>query len=70
MMKPDYGPCEFISTFGAACVGARNFLVAYDVNIVGTKEQASQIALKVKENSIKDVNSFLFLILIVLKFKL
>lgn len=42
-MKPDFGPCEFVSSYGASCVGARNFLIAYNVNILGTKEQAHRI---------------------------
>jgi glutamate formiminotransferase/formiminotetrahydrofolate cyclodeaminase len=48
-MKPDYGPSEFISTYGASCVGAREFLIAYNVNILGTKEQAHRIALNLRE---------------------
>ena len=48
-MIPDYGPCEFKSTYGASCVGARHFLIAYNVNILGTKEQAHRIALNIRE---------------------
>ncbi len=58
MMKPDFGPCQFIPTYGASCVGARNFLIAYNVNILGTKEQAHRIALNIREHgrSEKEVN--------------
>ncbi len=31
--KPDYGPSEFIPEFGASAIGARQFLIAYNVNI-------------------------------------
>lgn len=48
-MKPDFGPTEFRPRYGASCVGARNFLIAYNINILGTKEQAHRIALNVRE---------------------
>jgi glutamate formiminotransferase/formiminotetrahydrofolate cyclodeaminase len=44
--KPDFGPQEFNPRFGAMVTGARFFLIAYNVNILGTKEQAHRIALK------------------------
>ncbi len=44
-MRPDFGPCEFIPSYGASCVGARHFLIAYNVNILGTKEQAHRIGI-------------------------
>jgi glutamate formiminotransferase / formiminotetrahydrofolate cyclodeaminase len=47
--KPDYGPAEFVPQWGATCAGARDFLIAYNVNILGTKEQAHRIALDVRE---------------------
>jgi len=47
--KPDYGPAEFIPSWGATCSGARFFLIAYNVNILGTKEQAHRIALNIRE---------------------
>jgi len=31
--KPDEGPAEFVPTFGAVVIGARDFLIAYNVNI-------------------------------------
>lgn len=48
-MKPDFGPTDFRPRYGASCVGARNFLIAYNVNVLGTKEQAHRIALNVRE---------------------
>ena len=48
-MKPDFGPVELRAKYGATCVGARSFLVAYNVNILGTKEQAHRIALNIRE---------------------
>jgi len=47
--KPDFGPGTFVPTWGATATGARFFLVAYNVNILGTKEQAHRIALDVRE---------------------
>jgi glutamate formiminotransferase/formiminotetrahydrofolate cyclodeaminase len=47
--KPDFGPAEFIPRWGATATGARFFLVAYNVNILGTKEQAHRIALNIRE---------------------
>ncbi|UJR28334.1 hypothetical protein I4U23_009576 [Adineta vaga] len=47
--KPDFGPTEFIPSWGATCVGARKFLIAYNINLLGTKEQAHRIALNVRE---------------------
>lgn len=47
--KPDYGPSEFVPTWGATATGARMFLIAYNVNILGTKHQAHRIALNVRE---------------------
>ena len=47
--KPDFGPQEFNPRFGAMVTGARFFLIAYNVNILGTKEQAHRIALNIRE---------------------
>lgn len=47
--KPDFGPQEFNPRFGAMVTGSRFFLIAYNVNILGTKEQAHRIALNIRE---------------------
>jgi glutamate formiminotransferase/formiminotetrahydrofolate cyclodeaminase len=47
--KPDYGPSAFVASWGATCAGARDFLIAYNVNVLGTKEQAHRIALDIRE---------------------
>lgn len=47
--KPDFGPQEFIPRSGATVTGARFFLIAYNVNILGTREQAHRIALNIRE---------------------
>ncbi|MBL0174726.1 MAG: glutamate formimidoyltransferase [Ignavibacteria bacterium] len=47
--KPDFGPAEFLPSWGVTCTGARVFLIAYNVNILGTKEQAHRIALNIRE---------------------
>lgn len=46
---PDFGPAEFVPGWGATATGARFFLIAYNVNVLGTKEQAHRIALSVRE---------------------
>ncbi|XP_076095233.1 formimidoyltransferase-cyclodeaminase-like isoform X7 [Mytilus galloprovincialis] len=47
--KPDFGPAEFNPRWGATVTGARNFLVAYNINVLSTKEQAHRIALNIRE---------------------
>ena len=47
--KPDYGPAKFVPEWGATATGARLFLIAYNVNLIGTKEQAHRIALNIRE---------------------
>ena len=46
---PDFGPASLVPEWGATAVGARGFLVAYNVNVLGTKEQAHRIALDIRE---------------------
>ncbi len=47
---PDFGPNEFHPTAGAAVIGARKFLVAYNVNLdTPDVEVAKRIALKIRE---------------------
>jgi len=48
--KPDFGPAKFVPRWGATVTGARNFLIAYNVNLLGTKEQAHRIALDIRDN--------------------
>ena len=48
--KPDFGPAKFVPEWGATVTGARNFLIAYNVNLLGTKEQAHRIALDIRDN--------------------
>lgn len=47
--KPDFGPASFIPEWGATVTGARFFLIAYNVNILGTSNQAHRIALNLRE---------------------
>lgn len=47
--RPDYGPAEFVPQWGATMSGARKFLIAYNINILSTKEQAHRIALDIRE---------------------
>ncbi|WP_373501511.1 glutamate formimidoyltransferase [Desulfococcus sp.] len=46
---PDFGPAEFVPEWGATAAGARMFLIAYNVNILGTAGQAHRIALNLRE---------------------
>jgi glutamate formiminotransferase/formiminotetrahydrofolate cyclodeaminase len=47
--KPDYGPTDFRPAWGATATGARKFLIAYNVNVLGTPNQAHRIALNLRE---------------------
>jgi glutamate formiminotransferase/formiminotetrahydrofolate cyclodeaminase len=47
--QPDFGPVTFLPEWGATVTGARCFLVAFNVNILGTKQQAHRIALNIRE---------------------
>jgi glutamate formiminotransferase / formiminotetrahydrofolate cyclodeaminase len=47
--EPDFGPAEFRPRSGATVTGARFFLIAYNVNVLGTKNQAHRLALNVRE---------------------
>ncbi len=47
--KPDFGPTEYVPRWGATVTGARSFLIAYNVNILGTSNQAHRIALNLRE---------------------
>jgi glutamate formiminotransferase/formiminotetrahydrofolate cyclodeaminase len=47
--KPDFGPADFVPQWGITATGARNFLIAYNVNIIGTPNQAHRIALNLRE---------------------
>mgnify|MGYP000857556914 CR=1 FL=1 len=46
---PDFGPARFVPRSGATVTGARFFLIAYNVNILGTPNQAHRLALNVRE---------------------
>lgn len=46
---PDFGPATFVPRSGATVTGARFFLIAYNVNVLGTKNQAHRLALNVRE---------------------
>jgi glutamate formiminotransferase/formiminotetrahydrofolate cyclodeaminase len=48
--RPDFGPAELVPAWGATVTGARRFLIAYNVNVLGTKEQAHRIALDLREH--------------------
>ena len=65
--KPDYGPAEFNAGAGATVIGARKFLIAYNVNLnTRSAKLANEIALNIREagraqrdkdgNMVKDAN--------------
>ncbi|XP_036022929.1 formimidoyltransferase-cyclodeaminase [Onychomys torridus] len=46
---PDFGPSSFVPSWGATVTGARKFLIAFNINLLSTKEQAHRIALNLRE---------------------
>ncbi len=57
--KPDYGGTTFNAKSGATVTGAREFLIAYNVNLATNKKEiAHEIALKIRESgrTIKDTS--------------
>ncbi|MDE2133283.1 MAG: glutamate formimidoyltransferase [Alphaproteobacteria bacterium] len=49
--KPDFGPARFNPGFGALIAGAREFLIAYNINLNSTdKSHASDIALELRQS--------------------
>lgn len=47
---PDYGPARFVPQTGAVAIGARNFLVAYNINLNTTStRRANSVAFDVRE---------------------
>ena len=48
--KPDFGPAEFRPTKGATAVSARDFLIAYNINLnTSNAKKANAIALRLRE---------------------
>lgn len=48
--KPDFGPAKLKPKWGASVVGAREFLIAYNVNLnTRDKKLANEIALNIRE---------------------
>lgn len=49
--QPDYGPSELLSEFGITAIGARNFLIAYNVNLnTDSVKIATEIARDIRES--------------------
>ncbi|HHS50466.1 MAG TPA: glutamate formimidoyltransferase [candidate division Zixibacteria bacterium] len=49
-MKPDYGPAEFNERAGAIAIGAREFLIAYNITLNSTNaKHATDIAFELRE---------------------
>lgn len=48
--KPDFGPDEFPAKHGATVIGARDFLIAYNVNLNSKSvKRANSIAFDIRE---------------------
>ena len=48
--KPDFGPAKFNAKTGATCVGAREFLIAYNINLnTMDRRYATEIAYELRE---------------------
>jgi glutamate formiminotransferase/formiminotetrahydrofolate cyclodeaminase len=57
--KPDYGPTEFNPASGATVIGARNFLIAYNVNLnTMDVHLAEEIGLNIREKGRKKRDKF------------
>jgi glutamate formiminotransferase / formiminotetrahydrofolate cyclodeaminase len=55
--KPDFGPVTFQEKFGAVVIGAREFLIAYNINLATTDVAvAKRIAASVRESGYTDQN--------------
>jgi glutamate formiminotransferase/formiminotetrahydrofolate cyclodeaminase len=52
--RPDYGPAQMDARRGATAIGARNFLLAYNINLnTRSVKDASTIAGRVRESGVK-----------------
>jgi glutamate formiminotransferase/formiminotetrahydrofolate cyclodeaminase len=50
LWQPDFGPCEFVPRSGAVVIGARKFLVAYNVDLnTLDKRLANRVAFDIRE---------------------
>jgi len=47
--SPDFGSASFVPSWGGTVTGVRKFLIAYNINMLSTKEQAHRIALNLRE---------------------
>lgn len=48
--QPDFGPADFVPSFGATVIGVRKFLIAYNVDLnVTDKRWANRVAFDVRE---------------------
>jgi glutamate formiminotransferase / formiminotetrahydrofolate cyclodeaminase len=56
--RPDYGPFEFNPKSGATAIGAREFLIAYNINLnTRNKKRANDIAKVIREKGYKKRDS-------------
>ncbi|HNE51177.1 MAG TPA: hypothetical protein PLZ64_08550, partial [Chitinophagales bacterium] len=58
--KPDFGPQYFHPTFGMMALGARKFLIAYNINLNTTEVQVGkEIAQSIRKIRARNDNSYL-----------
>jgi len=56
--RPDFGKAKFNEKFGATVIGARDFLIAFNINLnTEDKKLASMIAERVRESGRKEINT-------------
>lgn len=46
--QPDFGSSTFVPSWGGTVTGVRKFLIAYNINMISTKEQAHRVALNLR----------------------
>ncbi|MBK9328116.1 MAG: glutamate formimidoyltransferase [Sphingobacteriales bacterium] len=57
--KPDFGPADFNERFGMMALGARNFLIAYNINLKSKDlSLAKRIALEIRQIRAKNDGSY------------
>ena len=57
---PDFGEAKFVPSWGASVTGVRKFLIAFNVNMVCTKEQAHRFQFHVILILTVDASGFIY----------
>jgi hypothetical protein len=56
---PDFGEAKFVPSWGGTVTGVRKFLIAYNVNMVCTKEQAHRFGPRSRSKKVKALSRML-----------